>query len=52
LEYDDLISVVNVSYLETNDIRKTMKDTGASFDEVFECLGFKDWFDWIETGDD
>ena len=48
MNYDELSEIVNRSYRETRDIRMTVKETGVSFDEVWEMLGFKDWFDFLE----
>ena len=46
--YDELYEKVNESYKRTDDIRETIKETGLSFDEVFEMLEFKDYFDFYE----
>jgi hypothetical protein len=27
-------------------------DLGVPFDIVWECLGFRDWFDFVETGEE
>ena len=50
--YDELCAKVNESYKITNDVRETVKETGIDFDVVWEMLGFKDWFDFCETGED
>ena len=50
--YDELSELVNESYLRTGDIRETMKETGLSFDEVWDMTGMKDWFDFYETDED
>ena len=50
--YDELCAKVNESYKITNDVRETVKETGLHFDVVSEMLGFKDWFDFCETGED
>jgi len=54
LTYDDLCKVVNDAYRENPDIRiRTLaSDLGVPFDIVWECLGFRDWFDFVETGGD
>ena len=54
LTYDDLCKVVNDAYRENPDIRiRTLAlDLGLPFDVVWECLGFRDGFDFVETGDD
>lgn len=48
MNYEELSKIVNDSYRRTNNIRETMKETGLSFDEVWDMTGFKDWFDWME----
>ena len=48
MNYEELSKIVNDSYGRTNNIRETMKETGLSFDEVWDMTGFKDWFDWME----
>lgn len=44
--YDDLSKLVNDSFTRTGDIRETMKETGLTFDEVWDMTGMKDWFEW------
>jgi len=53
LSYDDLCKVVNDAYWENPEvsIRTLANELGLSFDVVWECLGFRDWFDFVETGD-
>ena len=53
LTYDDLCKLVNDAYRGNHDIRiRTLaNDLGIPFDVVWECLGFKDWFDFVETGE-
>ena len=46
--YDELSKLVNASYAETRDIRETMKQTGLSFDQVWDMTGMKDWMDFME----
>ena len=46
--YDELSKIVNASYAKTKDIRKTMKETGLSFDEVWDMTGMKDWIDFMD----
>ena len=41
--------VVNESYAKTNDIRKTVKETGVTFDLVWDMTGYKDYFDFYEN---
>ena len=48
--YDELSKLVNASYAKTKDIRKTMRETGVSFSEVWEMVGLKDYFDFEENG--
>lgn len=48
MTYDELSEIVNKSYRETGDIRKTVKETGVSFNEAWEMVGYKDWFDFME----
>ena len=50
--YNELSKLVNDSYRRTEDIRETMRDTGLSFDEVWDMTGMKDYFDFEETGED
>ena len=50
--YGEWSKVVNETYKTTGDIRETMKETGLSFDEVWDMTGFKDWFDFVETDED
>ena len=45
--YDEISKRVNEGYTKTEDISKTMKDTGVSFDVVFEMIGFKDELDYM-----
>jgi hypothetical protein len=47
--YDELSKIVNEIYEENASIRETMKETGLPFDIVWDCLGFKDYFDFKET---
>jgi hypothetical protein len=42
LSYGELLQIVNASYAKTNDIRRTMKETSLSFDEVWDMTGMKD----------
>ena len=43
--YDEISKLVNDTYKDNPDIRTVAKDQGLSFDVVWECLGFKDYFD-------
>ena len=54
MSYDELSKVVNDAYRENSDIRiRTLaNELGIPFDVVWECLGFRDWFDFVETGED
>ena len=53
LTYDDLRKLVNDTYRENPHIciRTLADNLGVPFDVVWECLGFRDWFDFGE-GDD
>ena len=51
LSYGELSEIVNASYAKTNDIRETMKETGVSFDEVWDFTGMKDYFDFYVEED-
>ena len=44
--------MVNDSYKKTKDVRETVKETGVPFNEVWELIGNKDWFDFYETDED
>ena len=46
--YDVIAKRVNQSYATTQDIRETMKDTGLTFDIVWEMTGNKDSFDFMD----
>ena len=50
--YDETAKLVNKSYTETGDIHQTMRETRLPFDCVWEMVGFKDEFDFVETGED
>ena len=50
--YDALSKTVNESYAKTNDIRKTVKETGIPFPLVWDMTGYKDYFDFAETDED
>ena len=52
LSYDELSKIVNESYANTNDIRKTVKETGIPFDLVWDMAGMKENFDFVETGEE
>ena len=49
VSYKELSEIVNASYAKTKDIRKTMRETGVSFSEVWEMVGLKDYFDFVES---
>ena len=56
MTYDELSAIVNKSYRETGDVRKTVKeiqkiDRTITFNEVWDMTGLKDWFDFYETDD-
>jgi hypothetical protein len=46
LSYGELSEIVNASYAKTNDIRRTMKETSLSFDEIWDMTGMKDCMDF------
>ena len=46
MTYDEFSEIVIEGYLRTYNIRETMKETGLSFDEVWDMTGMKDWFEW------
>ena len=48
MTYDVLSNVVNKSYAKTNDIRKTVKETGIPCDLVWDMIGMKDYFDFYD----
>jgi len=54
LTYDDLCKLVNDAYRGNPDIRiQTLADDlGVPFEVVWEMIGFKDYFDFVETGED
>ena len=47
--YDDISKLVNDTYRDNPDIRTVARDLVLPFDVVWECLGFKDYFDFEET---
>ena len=53
MSYDELSKVVNDAYRENSDIRiRTLaNELGIPFNVVWECLGFRDWFDFEDTED-
>ena len=54
MTYDELCKLVNDAYRGNPDIRigTLANDLGVPFDIVWECLGFRDWFDFGGTGDE
>ena len=52
--YDETAKLVNDAYRGNPDIpiRTLAHDLGVPFDVVWECLGFRDWFDFGGTGDE
>jgi hypothetical protein len=46
LNYNELSKLVNDSYRRTDNIRETMKETKLSFSEVWDMLGYKDYYDF------
>ena len=53
MTYNDLCKLVNDAYRENPDVRiRTLaSDLGLSLYVVWECLGFKDHFDFYEIGE-
>ena len=53
VSYDEICKVVNDAYRRNPDIRiRTLaNDLGVPFDVAWDCLGFKDWFGFVETGE-
>lgn len=51
MNYGELSEIVNASYANTKDIRLTMKETGLSFGECWEMLGFKDYFEYVRKSE-
>ena len=49
MNYKEISEIVNESYSRTKDIRATMRETGVSFGECWEMIGFKDYFDFVEA---
>ena len=51
--YDELSKVVNDAYRENPDIsiRTLANELGIPFNVVWECLGFRDWFEFYDTED-
>jgi hypothetical protein len=54
MTYDELCKVVNDAYRENPDIhiRTLAHELGLPFDVVWECLGFRDEMDLMETGEE
>ena len=51
LSCDELSKTVNESYAKTNDIWKTVKETGIPFSIVWDMTGYEDYFDFYENED-
>lgn len=47
--YDDISRLVNHMFLETSDVRFISKSLQMDVEGVWECIGFKDYFDFEET---
>ena len=54
MSYDELCKMVNDAYRENPDIRiRTLaNDLDIPFDIVWEMIGLKDYFDFVETRED
>tara|TARA_A100001015_G_scaffold236421_1_gene268586 strand:+ start:8945 stop:9142 length:198 start_codon:yes stop_codon:yes gene_type:complete len=48
LSYDDLAKLVNEKYETEKNMRKIATDFNISFSEVWEMIGYKDYFDFYE----
>ena len=46
--YDELLVLVNEKYKTEKNMRKIASEVGISFSEVFEMIGYKDYFDFYE----
>ena len=53
MNYNHLHRIVCDAYRENPDIRiRTLAhDLALPLDVVWECLGFSDWFEFVETGE-
>ena len=53
MSYDELSKVVNDAYRKNPDIsiRTLANELGIPFNIVWECLGFRDWFEFYDTED-
>ena len=53
MTYDDLCKGVNDGYRENPDlpVRTLALELGNPFDVVWESLGYKDWYEFYDTGD-
>ena len=51
MSYDELCKLVNDAY-RGNPERTLANDLDIPFDIVWECPGFRDWFEFVETGKD
>ena len=49
MAYDDISKLVNDTYKDNPDIRTLALELVLPFDVVWECLGFKDYLDFVET---
>ena len=52
LTYDELCKLVNDAHRENPDIRivTLTNELGIPFEVVWEYPGFRDWFNFLETG--
>jgi len=53
MTYNQIHKLVNDAYRGNPDIRiRTLaSDLDLPLDVVWECLGFSDWFEFVETGE-
>ena len=48
MTYDQLCDQINLMYSNNNDIRQIINETGQSASIVFEALGYKDEWEFLE----
>lgn len=48
--YERICRVTNDMFGKTTDIRTIARTLDMTPEEVWECIGFKDYFDFEETG--
>ena len=50
--YEQICNLTNDLFRDTPDIRMIARTLNMTIQEVWECLGFSDWFEFYETGED